>query len=118
MPCFRLNRPFALSACHARGRRKHTSSPPTGPASPIPAPATTLQAETGNNTSAAEPFTQQTDGNLDAGNVEQTPAPKPALQWIGFCRSESGTEWVMLCLNAQSLRSLRGCCLNLVPVVP
>jgi hypothetical protein len=37
----------------------------------VPVPTTTLQAETGNNTSAADSFTRETDGNLGAGNVSK-----------------------------------------------
>jgi hypothetical protein len=37
------------------------------------APTTTLSAETGNNTSAANTFVSQTNGNLGAGNVSKVP---------------------------------------------
>ena len=47
----------------------HTSTP-TGP---IPSATTTLQAETGNNTSTANSFAAQTNGNARAGNVSKLP---------------------------------------------
>jgi len=43
---------------------------------PIPSAATTLQAETGNNTSAANSFPGQTNGNAPAGNVSKLPMSK------------------------------------------
>ena len=43
------------------------------PAGAIPAPSTTLQAQTSNNTSAASSFTAQTNGNAGAGNVSKQP---------------------------------------------
>lgn len=46
------------------------SSPPT---SSFPAATTTLQAEIGNNTSAADSFLTQTSGNVGAGNVSKVP---------------------------------------------
>ncbi|MGZ4811936.1 MAG: hypothetical protein ACXVZI_04140 [Terriglobales bacterium] len=42
-------------------------------AADIPAPTTTLAAETGNNTSASPVFFTQTDGNLGAGNISKVP---------------------------------------------
>jgi hypothetical protein len=47
----------------------HTPTP-TGP---VPSANTTLQAETGNNTSAANSFAPQTNGNAGAGNVSKLP---------------------------------------------
>ncbi len=47
----------------------HTSTP-TGP---VPSANTTLQAETGNNTSTANSFAGQTNGNARAGNVSKLP---------------------------------------------
>jgi PKD repeat protein len=47
----------------------HTSTP-TGP---IPSATTTVQAETGNNTSTANSFAAQTNGNARAGNVSKLP---------------------------------------------
>ena len=47
----------------------HTSTP-TGP---IPSASTTLQAETGNNTSTANSFAGQTNGNAAPGNVSKLP---------------------------------------------
>jgi PKD domain len=46
------------------------SPAPTGS---IPPATTTLQSETGNNTSAANSFTRQTNGNAGAGNVSKLP---------------------------------------------
>lgn len=54
---------FFLTACGG----EHAATP-TGP---IPSPSTTLQAETGNNTSAANSFAAQTNGNAAAGNVSK-----------------------------------------------
>ena len=53
-----------LAACGS-----HTPSP-TGP---VPAASTTLQAETGNNTSTANSFAGQKDGNAPASNVSKLP---------------------------------------------
>lgn len=47
----------------------HTATPNGS----IPPPTTTLQAETGNNTSTANSFVGQTDGNARAGNVSKLP---------------------------------------------
>lgn len=47
----------------------HTATP-TGP---VPSASTTLKAETGNNTSTADSFQGQTDGNAAAGNVSKLP---------------------------------------------
>src|SRR5215472_15429015 len=54
-----------LSACGGSG-----TPIPTGP---IPSASTTLQAETGNNTSTANSFAAQTNGNAAAGNVSKLP---------------------------------------------
>ena len=43
------------------------------PSGPIPGTSTTLQAETGNDTSAADSFAGQTNGNSRAGNVSKLP---------------------------------------------
>jgi hypothetical protein len=43
------------------------------PAGPIPPANTTLQAETGNNTSTASSFAGQSNGNVRAGNVSKLP---------------------------------------------
>jgi hypothetical protein len=53
-----------LAACGSR-------TPAAG--GPIPSASTTLQAETGNNTSTANSFTSQTNGNAGAGNVSKLP---------------------------------------------
>lgn len=57
-----------LTAC---GSVVTTTSKSPGTPSTVPAASTTLQAETGNNTSAADSFVRQTDGNLGAGNVSK-----------------------------------------------
>ena len=52
------------------------SAAPLAPSSPggsVPSATTTLQAETGNNTSAADSFLAQTNGNGSAGNVSKVP---------------------------------------------
>ena len=46
---------------------------PSSPGGSGPAVTTTLQAETGNNTSAADSFIAQTNGNAGAGNVSKLP---------------------------------------------
>ena len=56
---------FFLAACGGA----HVPTP-TGP---IPSASTTLQAETGNNTSTANSFGSQTNGNTAAGNVSKLP---------------------------------------------
>lgn len=61
--------PLCLSCCLAAcGGSTAPSSPST-----IPATNTTLQAETGNNTSTADSFAGQTNGNARAGNVSKLP---------------------------------------------
>jgi hypothetical protein len=54
-----------LAACGG----SHTDTP----AGPIPSSSTTLEAETGNNTSAANSFKGQRNGNAAAGNVSKQP---------------------------------------------
>lgn len=80
-----------LTAC--AGVVKKNSSAPSGPTNPVPAPTTTLQAETNNNTSAADSFTRQTNGNLGAGNVSKLPLrsllpggsnTKMYVTWMGW----------------------------------
>lgn len=58
---------LALFAASCGG--SHASTP-TGS---IPSSNTTLQSETGNNTSTASSFTSQTNGNARAGNVSKLP---------------------------------------------
>src|SRR5207302_10339029 len=53
-----------LAACGS-----HTPAP----GGPIPSASTTLQAETGNNTSTANSSIPQTNGNAGAGNVSKLP---------------------------------------------
>ena len=48
-------------------------SAPSSPGGSVPSATTTLQAETGNNTSAADSFLAQTNGNGSAGNVSKVP---------------------------------------------
>ncbi len=63
------------------------------PAPSLPAATTTLQAETGNNTSAADSFVAQTNGNVSAGNVSKVPirsllysgsATRIYATWLGW----------------------------------
>lgn len=65
----------ALFACSVTscggGGGNGSSSSPSGPV-PVPPATTTLQAETGNNTSAAGSFLWQTNGNMGAGNISKT----------------------------------------------
>ena len=49
------------------------NSAPSPPGGSVPAATTTLQAETGNNTSAADSFLAQTNGNTGVGNVSKVP---------------------------------------------
>ncbi len=75
-----------------------SSSAPSAPSNPLPASTTTLQAETSNNTSAADSFAGQTNGNHRAGNVSQLPLrsllyggsdSKIYVTWLGwFGRSD------------------------------
>jgi len=57
-----------LVAC---GNSSNPTSPP--PTAPVSSAATTLQAETGNNTSTADSFARQTNGNVGASNVSKAP---------------------------------------------
>src|SRR5260370_32106447 len=63
----------ALALCLAAFLAACGSPLTPAPAGSVPAPSTTLQAETGNNTSAAITFTRQTNGNAAAGNVSKLP---------------------------------------------
>ena len=74
-----------LSACGGSGT--HT------PSGPIPGTTSTLQAETGNNTSTANSFAAQTNGNARAGNVSKLPigsllyggsTTKVYATWLGW----------------------------------
>ena len=49
------------------------STPSSTPVGSLPMATTTLQAETGNNTSTADSFVSQTSGNVSAGNVSKMP---------------------------------------------
>lgn len=60
---------------------------------PFPPVTTTLQAETGNNTSAADSFVRQTNGNANSGNVSKLPLrsllynganTKMYVTWLGW----------------------------------
>lgn len=82
---------LALAACGVNG--KVGSSPPSGPGNPIPPASTTIQAETANNTSAANSFAQQTNGNAGASNVSKLPLrsllytganTKMYVTWVGW----------------------------------
>ncbi len=63
----------AASLCLAAFLAACGSSHRPAPTGPVPAASTTLQAETGNNTSAANSFARQTNGNAGAGNVSKLP---------------------------------------------
>jgi hypothetical protein len=85
----------SLSGCGTVGGPNLSGSSGT---TPIPAPTTTLQAETANNTSASNSFTQQTDGNTGAGNVSKLPLrnllysgsnTNPYVTWMGWFGSPS-----------------------------
>ena len=56
---------FWLSGCSS-AKINNSSGTPSAPGA-----TTTLQAETGNNTSAADSFVRQTNGNVGAGNVSK-----------------------------------------------
>jgi len=87
---------FSLTACGGGGAK--SAPTPSGPTSPVPEATTTLQAETSNNTSTADSFTRQTDGNTGAGNVSKLPLrsllpggsnTKMYVTWLGwFGRSD------------------------------
>ena len=77
---------LALTTCSSV-KTGSTSAPPGG------TPTTTLQAETGNNTSAANSFTRQTNGNAGSGNVSKLPLrsllpagsnTKMYVTWLGW----------------------------------
>ena len=76
---------LSLTACGVFGK--------LGSANLIPPATTTLQAETGNNTSAANSFTRQTNGNEGASNVSKLPLrsllyggsnTKMYVTWLGW----------------------------------
>src|SRR6266567_9201579 len=60
---------LCLAALLAACGGSHTATP----SGPVPSASTTLQAETGNNTSATNSFAGQTNGNAGAGNVSKLP---------------------------------------------
>src|SRR5205085_6080137 len=63
---------LSLGACG--GGTQSQPQPTPAPASPTTiTPTTTLASETGNNTSAAHSFGQQTNGNAGAANVSKLP---------------------------------------------
>ena len=59
----------SLAACGGGSSSNNQTPPPSAGIHPT----TTLSAETSNNTSAADSFTQQTNGNAAAGNVSKLP---------------------------------------------
>src|SRR6185437_2298802 len=71
-----------------------TSGAPASPPPTNPTPSTTtLNAESANNTSAADSFTRQTNGNAGAGNVSKLPlrsllysgsSTKLYVTWLGW----------------------------------
>jgi hypothetical protein len=75
-----------------------SSAPAVKPGGAVPTPTTTLHAQTSNNTSTADSFTQQTNGNVGAGNVSKLPISsllysgsntKVYVTWMGwFGRSD------------------------------
>ncbi len=76
-----------LSGCGS-GKTNNSSGSPSAPGA-----TTTLQAETGNNTSAADSFVRQTNGNVGAGNVSKLPlksllpsgsTTKMYVTWLGW----------------------------------
>ncbi len=80
----------ALAGC---GGSSAGSPAPSNPGGSIPAATTTLLAETGNNTSTADSFIQQTNGNAGAGNVSKVPlrsllyagsTTKVYVTWLGW----------------------------------
>ena len=88
----------ALSLAACGGGAAKTSSAPSTPTNPVPPPSTTLQAETSNNTSAADSFAHQTNGNIGASNISKLPLKnllpgesntKIYVTWLGwFGRSD------------------------------
>lgn len=84
---------LALTLVACGGANKKNSSEPPAPKTPVPAATTTLQAETGNNTSTAGSFAPQTNGNLGAGNVSKLPlqsllpggsSTRMYVTWLGW----------------------------------
>src|SRR5258708_9045488 len=84
---------LAVSLTDCGGGGGKSSSPPPGPTNPIPGATTTLQTETSNNTSTADSFARQTDGNDGAGNVSKLPLrsllpggsnTKMYVTWLGW----------------------------------
>ena len=82
---------LSLIACGGGGAKN--SSGPSAPTNPVPGATTTLQAETANNTSAADSFAPQTNGNIGAGNVSKLPLrsllpggsnTKMYVTWLGW----------------------------------
>ncbi|HKT69343.1 MAG TPA: hypothetical protein VJP83_07900, partial [Terriglobales bacterium] len=67
-----LGSTLILLACGGGGSQTPTS-PLTPPAPASITPSTTLAAETGNNTSAADSFVAQSNGNAGATNVSKLP---------------------------------------------
>jgi hypothetical protein len=85
--------PFAYGALSLTACGTVSSSEPRGGTSPVPPVSTTLQAETGNNTSTANSFVQQTNGNLGASNISKLPLrsllynnsnTKMYVTWLGW----------------------------------
>ncbi len=68
---FSLATAVALAALLAGCGSSSTPVVSPAPTPPVLTPTTTLQAETSNNTSAADSFTRQTNGNLGASNVSK-----------------------------------------------
>jgi hypothetical protein len=68
--CFIALGSLCLSGVLASCGGPSTSTTPTGTIPPV---TTTLQAETGNNTSTANSFSSQTNGNAQAANVSKLP---------------------------------------------
>jgi PKD domain len=77
----------------------HSSAPASpAPTAPVLTATTTLQAETSNNTSAADSFARQTNGNTGASNISKSPLQsllysgsntKMYVTWMGwFGRSD------------------------------
>src|SRR5260370_37176993 len=64
---------LAVSLTDCGGGGGKSSSSPPGPTNPIPGATTTLQAETSNNTSTADSFARQTNGNDGTGNLSKLP---------------------------------------------
>jgi len=64
---------FTLTLLACGGGGSQTPAPPVPPAPASITPSTTLAAETGNNTSAADSFLAQSNGNAGATNVSKLP---------------------------------------------